>query len=247
MIGAGKDEADREPPESLRGLSPERRTMTYEMVERGAPMVSAGVADARRDRVAIDDPDRELVERWQRGDERAFESLVRRHEARVFRLLLRMMGSREEAEDITQETFLSLHRHGHRFRAESRFSTFVYRVAANAALNRRRTLGRSRKRVQKLMERNAAGDDLPSAPRGPEDAVAGRELGVHVRAALQKLSPALRMPVVLYDIEGLAYGEIARILGVAEGTVKSRIHRARQALRLELQELLAGTAEEDAL
>ena len=94
--------------------------------------------NASRARVVIEDPDRDLVERWQGGDEKAFEELIKRHESRVFRLLYRMMGSREDAEDLTQETFLSLHRHGHRFRAEARFSTFVYRVAANAALNRRR-------------------------------------------------------------------------------------------------------------
>ena len=66
----------------------------------------------------------------------------------------------------------------------------------------------------------------------------GGEVSVHVRAALERLSPALRMPVILYDIEGLAYGEIAKVLGVAEGTVKSRIHRARQALRVELKGML---------
>jgi RNA polymerase sigma-70 factor (ECF subfamily) len=150
------------------------------------------------------------------------------------------MGNREDAEDLTQETFLSLHRHGHRFRSESRFSTFIYRVAANAALNRRRALGRGRARVEKLKTRNDAGDDLPSSPRDPEDSTLGGELSEHVRAALATLSPALRMPVILYDIEGLAYGEIAKALGVAEGTVKSRIHRARQALREELKGLLAA-------
>ena len=93
-------------------------------------------AKGRRPAHEIIDPDGELVSRWQSGDESAFETLVRRHEQRVFRLLYRMMGNREEAEDVAQEAFLSLHRHGHRFRREARFSTFVYRVAANAALNR---------------------------------------------------------------------------------------------------------------
>jgi RNA polymerase sigma-70 factor (ECF subfamily) len=195
-------------------------------------------------RVVIEDPDRELVERWQAGDEKAFEELIERHEKRVYRLLYRMMGSREDAEDLTQETFLSLHRHGHRFRAEARFSTFVYRVAANAALNRRRSLGRGRARVEKLKHRQAAGDDLPSSPRDPEDSTLGAELSAHVRAALDELSPALRMPVILYDIEGLAYGEIAKVLGIAEGTVKSRIHRARQSLREQLKELLGRSAAE---
>src|SRR5262245_14809661 len=96
--------------------------------------------------ISASDPDAELVALWQSGDLRAFETLVRRHERRVFRLLYRMLGSREEAEDATQEAFLSLHRHGHRFRREARFSTFLYRVAAHAPLNRRRSLGRARAR-----------------------------------------------------------------------------------------------------
>jgi len=238
--------------------------MTYEIAERGpaaalgGPLtevrdMSSGAGEIREiraegvrsegaDRTTIDDPDRELVARWKGGDEQAFEALVRRHERRVYRLLVRMMGSPEEAEDVAQETFLSLHRHGRRFRSESRFSTFVYRVAANAALNRRRTLGRARARVDKLAERQAAGDDLPSSPRDPEDAMHGSEIQRAVQRALGKLSPTLRMPVVLYDIEGLAYGEIAEVLRLAEGTVKSRIHRARQALRQELKGLAGAAA-----
>ena len=219
--------------------------MSYEMVERG-PVVSGSRELARQAAASAgisDDPDRELVARWQLGDERAFEQLVERHQTRVFRLLMRMMGNREEAEDVAQETFLSLYRHGRRFRHEARFSTFVYRVASNAALNRRRTLGRTRKRIQKLAVRQEAGDDLPGAPRDPEDATSGGELTAHVQKALATLQPSLRMPVVLYDIEGLAYAEIAKVLGIAEGTVKSRIHRARQALRAELRELLASATE----
>lgn len=220
--------------------------MAYEIVERGN-MVSGTnplASPAASPQVKIEDPDRELVARWQAGDESAFEELIRLHERRVYRLLYRMMGSKEDAEDLTQETFLSLHRHGHRFRGEARFSTFVYRVAANAALNRRRSLGRGRARVEKLKHRQKAGDDLPSSPRNPEDSTLGAELSGHVRTALDQLSPSLRMPVILYDIEGLAYGEISKVLGIAEGTVKSRIHRARQALREELKGLLGNAAAE---
>ena len=184
------------------------------------------------------DPDAELVARWQAGEAEAFEALVRRHQVRVFRLLWRMLGSREEAEDVAQEAFLSLYRHGHRFRGEARFSTFVYRVAANAALNRRRTLGRSRARERQLAERQAAGTDLPAAPRDPEDAVAGSEIQRAVQRALLELPPDLRVATVLYDIEGVPYGEIARVLGIPEGTVKSRIHRARRALRDRLRSLV---------
>jgi RNA polymerase sigma-70 factor (ECF subfamily) len=222
-------------PDDDRVLSHDMTSVGYEMVERGplAPGAPPGAA-AREPVRVIEDPDHDLVRRWQAGDEGAFEQLVRLHEKKVFRLLLRMMGNREEAEDVAQETFLSLHRHGHRFRGDARFSTFVYRVASNAALNRRRTLGRNRARIKKLAVRQAAGDDLPQGPRDPEDAAIGSELSGVVRQALETLKPSLRLPVVLYDIEGLSYREIADVLGVAEGTVKSRIHRARLALRAQL-------------
>jgi len=191
------------------------------------------------------DPDGDLVVRWQAGDASAFEELIRRHETRVFRLLIRMLGSREEAEDVSQETFLSLHRHGHKFRHDARFSTFIYRVAANAALNRRRTLGRKNARVRQLQTRNLAGDDLPSSPRDPESATSGGEVQARVQEALLKLPPDLRMATVLYDIEGQSYKEISIALKIPEGTVKSRIHRARSALRERLKGLVQADTEGD--
>jgi RNA polymerase sigma-70 factor (ECF subfamily) len=177
------------------------------------------------------DHDRELVLRWRSGDRSAFEALIRRHERRVYRLLLRMLGSKEEAEDAAQETFLNLHRHGHRFRGDALFSTFVYRVAANAALNRRRTLGRSRAREAGLQRLQESGAELPSAPVDPERAAVAAEQRAGVQAALLELVPRLRLPLVLYDLEGLPYPEIAKLLDLPEGTVKSRIHRARERLR----------------
>ncbi len=107
----------------------------------------------------------------------------------------------------------------------------MFRVAAIAALNRRRTLGRSRARVRELALRQAAGTDLPSAPRNPEDAAAGAQVQGAVQQALMELPPDLRLAAILYDIEGVPYAEISRVLGIPEGTVKSRIHRARRALR----------------
>jgi RNA polymerase sigma-70 factor (ECF subfamily) len=203
--------------------------MAHQLLDQGTDLVAAD---------AEGDPDLPLVERWRAGDRGAFEALVRLHQRRVFRLLLRMLGSREEAEDVAQETFLNLHRHGHRFRSEARFSTFVYRVAVNAALNRRRSLGRGRARLEGLAVRQAAGDELPEGPRDPEASAAGREVQDRVQSALRTLPASLRTALVLYDIEGLPYGEISRVLGVAEGTVKSRIHRARRALRDELREFV---------
>lgn len=189
--------------------------------------------------VSAVDPDRELVERWRNGEADAFASLVRRHQRRVFGLLLRMLGNREEAEDAAQDTFLNLHRHGHRFRSESRFSTFVYRVAVNAALNRRRSLGRRRAHAEAFTDAQAVGHLGPAADPDPERALAGDELRARLGRELLALPEALRAPVVLFDVEGLSYGEIAEVLEVAEGTVKSRIHRARQALRARLGDLVA--------
>jgi RNA polymerase sigma-70 factor (ECF subfamily) len=211
------------------------------MVQTGSAAVgnSRAVAD---DAAIVCDPDAEVVDRWLSGDEAAFELLVRRHERRVFSLVLRMLGDREEAADVAQEAFLSLHRHGHRFRREARFSTFVYRVAANAALNRRRSLGRRRAREEALMRRQQVGFDLPSSARDPEDAAAGGEIQDRVQQALLELPPDLRAAVVLYDIEGQSYGDIAEALGIPEGTVKSRIHRARNALREHLRPLAQSGA-----
>jgi len=204
-----------------------------------------GRAERQASRVqAVVDPDHDLVERWQSGDESAFQDLIRRHERRVFRLLYRMMGSKEEAEDVAQEAFLSLHRHGHRFRREARFSTFVYRVAANAALNRRRTLGRNRNRVSELKVSQEAGFDLPPAPRDPEDAAVGSEVRERVQEALLELPEDLRVAVLLYDIEGQSYQDVARVLEIPEGTVKSRIHRARSALRDQLRSYVEAAREE---
>jgi RNA polymerase sigma-70 factor (ECF subfamily) len=183
------------------------------------------------------DPDLELVARWQAGDADSFALLVKRHERRVFRILYRMLGSVDEAADVAQETFLNLHRHGHRFRRESRFTTFVYRVAANAALNRRRSLGRDRNRMRELAERQAV--DAPGAGAGDPEVEASRaRTGRRIQEALLALPERLRLPLVLFDVEGLPYSEISSVVGIPEGTVKSRIHRARAALREELRDLI---------
>ena len=96
----------------------------------------------------------------------------------------------QEAEDVAQETFLNLHRHGHRFRSQSRFSTFLYRVAVNAALNRRRSLGRRRARTEALERRQLAGDDLPSSPRDPEDSAAGAQIQARVQREVRRPAAA---------------------------------------------------------
>jgi RNA polymerase sigma-70 factor, ECF subfamily len=228
-------EGDREPEAESRRPTPRMQTLAVEAVAtRGTS------TDAPASVLPAADPDAELVASWQSGDLGAFERLVRRHEQRVFRLLYRMLGTREEAEDATQEVFLSLHRHGKRFRREARFSTFLYRVAANAALNRRRSLGRARARVEELGRRQLTGDEGPTPGPDPSDALHGARVQEAVQSALQELPKDLRVAVVLFDLEGRPYKEIADVLGVPEGTVKSRIHRGRSALRETLHEFVKG-------
>ena len=213
--------------------------MAHEILQRPVqrPVQRPGVAARSRGFEPEGDPDLELVARWQAGDADSFALLVKRHERRVFRILYRMLGSADEAADVAQETFLNLHRHGHRFRRESRFSTFVYRVAANAALNRRRSLGRDRNRMRELAERQAV--DAPGAGASDPEAEASRaRTGRRIQAALLALPERLRLPLVLFDVEGLPYSEISSVVGIPEGTVKSRIHRARAALREELRDLI---------
>jgi RNA polymerase sigma-70 factor (ECF subfamily) len=206
---------------------------------------SAAVEWAGSARRPAEDPDAELLARWRAGDSGAFEDLVRRHEGRVYRFLLRMLGEESEAEDVAQETFLSLHRYGHRFRGDALFSTFVYRVATNAALNRKRGLGRRGAWYRRFAENQAVGENLPPRPPDPEDAAAGAQIHALVQRELLEVPEALRAPLVLYDVEGLSYGEIAGALRLPTGTVKSRIHRARRLLRERLRPLL-GEDEGDA-
>ena len=186
------------------------------------------------------DEDRELVARAQAGDTRAFEELVRRHQRWVFTLAFRMVGDGAEAEDLAQEVFLRAYRGLAGFRGAARFSTWLHSIASHHCLNALET--RSRQPLYRL-ERERPGDDGPpprldrvpnGAPRA--DAVLEqRDRARLVHAALARLSTDHRLIVVLRDIQGMSYEAIAETLGIELGTVRSRLHRARMALK----ELLA--------
>lgn len=172
-------------------------------------MTAAGGADL---------PDRELAARAARGDDDAFAELVRRHERRVYNLALRMLGRPEDARDASQDAFVSCYRNLARFRGDAAFSTWLHRIAINAcydALRRRR----------EVLGLDEAPEPPPAADHG--DAVT---TSVDVRRALLAVPEEFRTVLVLHDIQDLGYDEIARILQVPIGTVKSRLHRARVAL-----------------
>lgn len=173
--------------------------------------------------------DRALLARLRRGDDRAFAELIRRHQDRIFDLGYRMLGDRQEAEDLSQEIFVAVHRALGGFRGDSRLSTWIFRVAKNHCLNRlqylkRRGGGRTDDLEESL---ETAGDPAAGAP---DRDLERREEQALVQRALAELDEAQRMIVVLRDIEGLGYDEIVEVLDEPLGTVKSRLHRARAAL-----------------
>jgi len=183
--------------------------------------------------------ERLFLRRLQRGEPRAFAELVRLHKDRVFSLTLRMLGDRDEAEDVSQEVLVAVHRHLPRFRGDCRLSTWIYRVARNHCLNRIKYLSRRTGEGPGEVEGAEAAETagrLLSAPERPDRALLGAEERQKVQQALQRLEAPSRLLVVLRDIEGMSYDEIARVAELPEGTVKSRLHRARAALATMLAE-----------
>ena len=204
-----------------------------------------GKPESEEARAARDARDRRLVRRLKQGDERAFQELVHTYQDRIFGLVFRMIGNRQEAEDIAQEVFISVHRGIGNYRGEGRFYTWLYRIASNTCKNRIKYLkGRNFHRASDIDETPAAhmrGEEggaivsLQSVVHGPEATVQGNRLERAVQAEIAQLEPEHRLLIVLRDIQGLSYSEILKITGLQEGTLKSRLHRARIALKARLQ------------
>jgi len=154
------------------------------------------------------------------GDVRAFERVYRRHVARIHTTAARMLGA-EEADDATQDVFVRAWQRLGQFRGDSRFGTWLFRLALNVILSRREVVAtRARRHVD-----DAELVDTLSTPNHPP------EIGVDFEAALQRLPPGMRQIFVLHDIEGYKHDEIAAMLGIAQGTSKSQLHRVRMLLR----------------
>ncbi len=176
------------------------------------------------------DQDSSLVDRCMSGDDAAWEELVRQHTRRVYGLCYRFTGSDSEAQDLTQEVFLRVFRSLRSFRSsEGSFVTWLARLTRNLLIDHyRRT---RQERVTDSIEEQLPmlEEHMPAAAR-PEGLVAGREASEILQVALQKLSPELRETVILRDLQEMEYREIAQVLKVPEGTVKSRLNRGRAEL-----------------
>jgi RNA polymerase sigma-70 factor (ECF subfamily) len=174
--------------------------------------------------------DVELVERMRNGDAAALRSIVEQYQERIFALIYGIVRDRHEVEDVAQEVFLKVFRRINAFDGRSRFYTWLYRVAANAAKDHVKK--RSRRPAMALDE--DAG--IPSMLRGPAENAERAELRRTVRAAIGSLQARYREDLTLRELEGLSYNEIAAILRVSMGTVESRLHRARARLKQVLKD-----------
>jgi len=179
-----------------------------------------------------------LVQRCATGEESACAELVADHQRMVLQLAMNLLGDRDEALDLSQEVFLRVFRTIYRFRGQSSLRTWIYRIAVNQARNRHRFWRRRHRADQVSLDQHIAthGELLSSGQSTPDRMFAQKELAERLQRALDHLPFDQRTAIVLREIDGLSYEEIAFSLGVAVGTVKSRLTRARQALRLELRE-----------
>jgi RNA polymerase sigma-70 factor, ECF subfamily len=202
--------------------------------------VATSILDLNLERTAelAEVEDLRLVDSLREGSERAYEELLNRFQQPVYTLALRLLNDQSDAGDVVQEVFLKVFRNIGSFRGQSTLKTWIYRITVNEAHNAKRWFFRHRRREVELDDepedaRNWK-DVIPDGSRSPFDVAFDREQHVLIETALERINPIFREAVVLRDITDLSYEEIAEILGVSLGTVKSRILRGRDALRQEL-------------
>lgn len=199
------------------------------MVERAEVPLAMAVEALTIESAAVPDPDVDLVARHRAGDGRAFDEVYGRYSGMVYGLALRLSANPQEAEDLTQDVFLRIYRHLAGFRGGSSLKTWVYRVALNQCRSR---FARFRPPTQGLFEEGVEeAPQLRDPSRGPEEVAMSSDTARLISEALARLPLVFREAVVLRDLEGLAYEEIADATGVRVGTVRSRIARGREQLR----------------
>lgn len=179
-----------------------------------------------------------LVARCQRGDPDAFDELVERYQSKVYNLAYRLLGDADEASDVGQEAFLRIYRGIQRFHGGSALTTWIYRIVHNLCLDEMKKKRRRPHIIPEPADDDSGGDQLldrlPDESEEPQSQILSDERDLAVRGAIATLKPHHRDVLVLYDLEGLSYNEIAEVLHTNVGTIKSRLNRARLALAQEL-------------
>ena len=199
------------------------------------------MTEAKQEEAPLDPPDDILVGRAQQGDVEAYSELVRRHQRKIYALVYHMTSSKEDAEDLTQDVFVKAYGSLGGFKRDAGFYTWVYRIAVNRTINflkqRKRRTAVSLDDVDEAVERDPDYVELVARESPVREASLG-ELQKKLNDALLTLSEKHRSVVVLHDIQGVPHEEIARMLRVSTGTVRSRLFYARQMLQNELKEFL---------
>jgi RNA polymerase sigma-70 factor (ECF subfamily) len=191
--------------------------------------------------------EKRLVHKLKRRDPRAFERLVNQFQTPVFNLVYRMLGSKEEAEDLAQEVFVTIFKKIDTFRGDSSLSTWVYRIATNHCKNRKKYLGRRRGDQPLAKELDETEFKGPETMRTaavidrPDELVEGYQAEQLIQDAMRELEEDQRLILVLRDIQNVSYDDISTITGLPLGTVKSRLHRARMCLKDKLTPILRTT------
>jgi RNA polymerase sigma-70 factor (ECF subfamily) len=180
--------------------------------------------------------DAECVRRVQQGDTDSFEILVRRHERTIFNLIYRLLGDYDEAAEVAQEVFLSAYKSIGQFRGDANFSTWLYRIGLNHASSRRKSLNNAQQRHVPFDGTEVIADRAADPARSFES----KEIQQRVQQALNSLEPDDARIIVLRDLQDVPYENVAEMLGIPVGTVKSRLHRARQALKANLSLYFQG-------
>jgi RNA polymerase sigma-70 factor (ECF subfamily) len=191
-------------------------------------------------------PDAILVREAKQGSAAAYGELTGRYQDRIFTFVMGQIQSREDAIDLTQEVFLKAHRNLRTFRESSLFYTWLYRIAMNACIDYRRRRGRSPVPFSLDGDLSTEMGYEPQEERrelNPQQALENKELGKFIRDCIGQLPEVLRIALILHDVEGLPQKEIAEIMRCPLGTVKSRVQRARYALRDRLEPFLQGVPE----
>ena len=191
-----------------------------------------------------EESDQQLVERVQKGDRRAFDVLVLKYQHRIYSLVSRFVRDSDEIQDVVQEAFIKAYRALPRFRGESAFYTWLYRIAVNTAkktllnLKRDPTVSESALASRDENDETSRVENELSDGETPDALLASKEIAQAVNSAIEALSEDLREAITLREIEGLSYEEIAEAMNCPIGTVRSRIFRAREAIALRLRPLL---------
>lgn len=193
---------------------------------------------------AENDDDASLVIKAKRGNREAFDVLLEKYYKKVYNLAYRYVGEQEEASDLTQEIFTAAFQNLRKFRGDSKFSTWLFQIATNRGKNRFKYLKRRGYFANKGQTENNDDRDeqqriVPDYSTNPETLLAGKQVQRIVQKAIDELDPDHKEIVILRDIEGFSYEEIAQLLNLPEGTTKSRLHRARMVVKEKLKRVLS--------